>query len=184
MDGSAGASNGNTTDSSSGGSAGGIDVMNSCTVSTCDVSTSQYQYRISIVANALFVGLLGLSLVLFAATYLLTRKSRFTMAFFIAMALGLVTEIIGYIGRIMSWQNQWSQNPYLVQICCLTIGPAFLSAGIYLCLRRVVTLLGEDSSRISPAWYTRIVSYHGSSGKGISCVNGKLTHLELIVHPL
>jgi hypothetical protein len=145
----------NSTTASGGG---GMQSMDSCTVDTCAISTSQYQYRISIVANALFVGLLGLSLVLFIATYLFTRKSQFTMAFLVAMVLGLITEIIGYIGRIMSWQNQWSQNLYLVQICCLTIGPAFLSAGIYLCLRHIVVLLGEEYSRIAPAWYTRIVS--------------------------
>ncbi|KAH8890724.1 RTA1 like protein, partial [Thozetella sp. PMI_491] len=122
----------------------------------CDISTSQYQYRISNVANAFFIGLLCLSFCLFAATFLVTRKSRFTVAFLVAMELGLVAEIIEYVGRAMSWQNQWSQNPYLIQICCLTIGPAFLSAGIYVCLRRIVALLGEDASRIPPVWYTRI----------------------------
>ncbi|KAI3396893.1 hypothetical protein diail_11597 [Diaporthe ilicicola] len=73
-----------------------------------------------------------------------------------AMVLGLAGEILGYVGRVMSWKNQWSQNPFYIQICCLTVAPAFLSAGIYLCLRRIVTALGEDKSRIAPVWYTRI----------------------------
>jgi len=40
---------------------------------------------------------------------------------------------------------------YLV---CLTIGPAFLSASIYLCLARIVVIFGERISRFRPAFYT------------------------------
>jgi hypothetical protein len=40
---------------------------------------------------------------------------------------------------------------YLV---CLTIGPAFLSAAVYLCLARIVVAYGEDLSRFSPRFYT------------------------------
>jgi hypothetical protein len=40
---------------------------------------------------------------------------------------------------------------YLV---CLTIGPAFLSASIYLCLARIVVVFGEGISRFRPAIYT------------------------------
>ena len=40
---------------------------------------------------------------------------------------------------------------YLV---CLTIGPAFLSASIYLCLARIVVIYGEGISRFRPAFYT------------------------------
>jgi len=58
----------------------------------------------------------------------------------------------------MSWKDQWSQNGFLLQIVCLTIAPAFLAAGIYLCLRRIVYAFGPENSRISPEAYTRIVS--------------------------
>ena len=40
---------------------------------------------------------------------------------------------------------------YLV---CLTIGPAFLSASIYLCLARIVVIFGESIARFRPAFYT------------------------------
>lgn len=45
-----------------------------------------------------------------------------------------------------------------MQICCLTIGPAFMAGGIYLCLRRIVYAFGPENSRLKPEWYTRIVS--------------------------
>jgi RTA1 like protein len=43
-----------------------------------------------------------------------------------------------------------------MQIVCLTIAPAFMAGGIYLCLRRIVYTFGPANSRISPEAYTRI----------------------------
>jgi hypothetical protein len=45
------------------------------------------------------------------------------------------------------------QAPFLTQIVCLTIAPAFLAAGIYLCLSRIVTTFGTENSCISPRSY-------------------------------
>lgn len=42
---------------------------------------------------------------------------------------------------------------YLV---CLTIGPAFFSACIYLCLSRIVTVVGPQHSRLKGRTYTKI----------------------------
>ena len=42
-------------------------------------------------------------------------------------------------------------NRYIIS---LTIGPAFFSAAIYLCLARIVVLYGEDLSRVTPRTYT------------------------------
>lgn len=49
-----------------------------------------------------------------------------------------------------------TQNPFLIQIICLTIAPAFLAAGIYLCLSRIVTTVGPKHSRIKPLSYLKI----------------------------
>lgn len=39
-------------------------------------------------------------------------------------------------------------------LICLTIGPAFIAASIYLCLGRIVVIYREDISRIRPRNYT------------------------------
>lgn len=170
-------SSGNATDSMGGGS--GMMSFGSCTISTCDVTSSNYLYRISLTPNAVFVGIFGHSAIAFILTWLICKKTPFSTSFMSAMVLGLAGEILGYVGRIMSWKNQWSQNPFYIQICCLTIAPAFLSAGIYLCLRRIVTALGEDKSRIAPVWYTRIVS-----PVAVNSIVSSLTYCPLIVHPM
>ncbi|KAH7271535.1 hypothetical protein FSOLCH5_004412 [Fusarium solani] len=119
----------------------------------CDNVSSFYQYRLDLAPNAAFLAIFSASLIGFIVTWIVTRKGT---AFNVALILGLICEILGYIGRIMSWQNPWSENGFLVQICCLTIGPAFMAAGVYLCLRRIVSAFGPENSRLPPEYYTRI----------------------------
>ncbi|KAH8662208.1 RTA-like protein [Xylariales sp. PMI_506] len=56
----------------------------------------------------------------------------------------------------MSWKNQSDMNGFLIQICCLTIGPAFMAAGIYFCLQMIVNVFGAGNSRLRPQLYPRI----------------------------
>ncbi|KAM5346824.1 hypothetical protein ACJ41O_009829 [Fusarium nematophilum] len=119
----------------------------------CDDVPSYYQYRLDLGPNAAFLAIFGASLLGFIATWVVTRKGT---AFNVALILGLICEVLGYAGRIMSWQNPWSENGFLIQICCLTIGPAFMAAGVYLCLRRIVSAFGPENSRLPPEYYTRI----------------------------
>jgi hypothetical protein len=126
-----------------------------CTIETCPIDTSYYFYRVSIGANAVFLALFSISLIGFVVTYALTRRAT---AFTIAMLSGVILEVLGYVGRIMSWHNQWNDNGFLMQIVCLTIAPAFMAGGIYLCLRRIVYAFGPENSRIAPESYTRFVS--------------------------
>lgn len=121
----------------------------------CDNITSFYQYRLHLAPNAAFLAIFTLSFISIIVTWIITRVGT---AFNVALLLGLICEILGYAGRVMSWQNPWSENGFLVQICCLTIGPAFMAAGIYLCLRRIVSAFGPENSRLPPEYYTRIVS--------------------------
>ncbi|KAK3330909.1 RTA1 like protein-domain-containing protein [Apodospora peruviana] len=119
----------------------------------CEFVQNFYEYRLSIAANATFLALFALSLLGFIITYAATRRG---VAFTVAFVAGVILEILGYAGRVMSWKNQWDENGFLMQICCLTIAPAFLAAGIYLCLRRIVYVFGPENSRIAPEMYTRI----------------------------
>lgn len=126
-----------------------------CTIETCDITSSYYYYRVSLGANATFIALFSISLIGYLATYAFTRRAT---AFTVAMLSGVILEVLGYAGRLMSWHNQWDDNGFLMQIVCLTIAPAFMAGGIYLCLRRIVYAFGPENSRISPESYTRIVS--------------------------
>lgn len=123
--------------------------------SVCAHVASFYMYRIYLFPNIVFFGIFALSLLAFLVVLGVTRRA---VAFNLALMLGVLCEIFGYAGRILSWKNQWSETGFLVQVCCLTIGPAFMAAGLYLCLRRIVSAFGPENSRIPPEYYTRIVS--------------------------
>jgi hypothetical protein len=56
----------------------------------------------------------------------------------------------------MMYNNPYSSLGFEIQICCLIISPAFMSAGIYLTLKHVVINFGTAWSRLPPVWYTRI----------------------------
>ncbi|TVY44651.1 Sphingoid long-chain base transporter [Lachnellula subtilissima] len=129
------------------------DQFAACTLDTCPISSSYYFYRVSLAANATFLALFAVSFIGFVVTFAVTRRA---LAFTVAMLIGVILEVIGYVGRIESNKNQWQENGFLMQIVCLTIAPAFLAGGIYLCLRRIVYAFGPENSRISPEAYTRI----------------------------
>jgi hypothetical protein len=52
--------------------------------------------------------------------------------------------------------DPFDHNGFIIQICCLIISPAFISGGIYLTLKHIVINFGQQWSRLSPVWYTRI----------------------------
>jgi hypothetical protein len=55
----------------------------------------------------------------------------------------------------MMYNNPYDGIGFQIQICCLIISPAFVSAGIYLTLKHVVINFGTAWSRLPPVWYTR-----------------------------
>lgn len=125
-----------------------------CTPDTCPIDTSFYNYRLSLPANIIFLVIFSLCLVANISIWIYTRRGHFFGA---VMILGCITEIFGYVGRVWSYYNQWDENPFMMQIACLTLAPAFFSAGIYVCLARLVVIYGRDNSRLKPLWYTYIV---------------------------
>jgi len=74
----------------------------------------------------------------------------------IGLCLGCIGEAVGYGGRIMMYNDVFDDDAFIIQICCLIIAPAFVSAGIYLTLKHIVIIFGEQWSRLPPVWYTRI----------------------------
>lgn len=149
-----------------------------CTLDTCPLSLSFWAYRPSLAANSTFLALFALSLGVFICQGVLSRRF---LGFTIAMVSGCILEVLGYVGRIMSYYNPFHearkrpychllgpvclqstdtsslrQTGFLLQIVCLTIAPAFFAAGVYLCLSRIVVTFGVSNSRIKPLSYPRI----------------------------
>lgn len=123
-----------------------------CTLETCPISDSIYTYRPSLAANVAFLALFALSGIVHGVQGWITKKRAFT----ISVLLGSISEIIGYTGRIISHHDPFDQNGFLIQICCITLAPAFFTAGIYFCLGDIVARLPIPTSRIKPMGYAAI----------------------------
>jgi hypothetical protein len=124
----------------------------SCELAHCDVKQSIMYYRPSLAGNSAFLALFALSGLAHIYQGTLTRKPYFLTA----MALGCLAEVIGYIGRLLSYHNPFSLNGFLIGICCITLAPAFFAAAIYFTLGDVVRHVSVDASRIKPKTYAMI----------------------------
>jgi hypothetical protein len=78
----------------------------SCSVETCPLASSFFEYRPSLAANGVFIALFSLSLVGYLGQALILRNF---LGFAVCMVGGCILEVLGYIGRIMSYYNPWNQ---------------------------------------------------------------------------
>lgn len=111
-----------------------------------------YRYHPSLAAAAIFV-------VLFALTtgfhiYQTFRKRSWFMT---ALVVGGLFQTIGYIGRILSSNDQYALSPYIMQTLLLLLAPALYAATIYMILGRLILLTGgERYSLVRRTWLTKI----------------------------
>lgn len=121
-----------------------------CTLQTCDLSLGELQYLPNVWANAIFVGIFGL---LLPVQIFLGIKYK-TWGFMVALLLGITLEVIGYVTRILLHYSIFNKDDFILYLIFLTIAPAFISAGIYICLSRIIMLYAPDLSRFRPRTYT------------------------------
>jgi hypothetical protein len=122
-----------------------------CTLKTCSVKQWGFiHYRPSMPGNVLFLVIFG---GIGLAQLFLGIKYR-TGIVCISMLLGLDLEFLGYIARVLMNGDPFYRPYFLWYLICLTTGPAFLAAAIYLCLGRIVMVYGEEISRIRARSYT------------------------------
>ncbi len=118
-----------------------------CTLETCSVKEyGQIQYIPTLAGNALYCGIFGLGLVL----QLLLGIRYKTWGYLAGMSCGISLEIVGYVGRLMLNNNIFDKNSFIIYLIGLTIGPACLTAAVYLCLGRIITIFGQKLSLLEP----------------------------------
>lgn len=128
--------------------------QNNCTAvsEACPVSSTIYGYYPSLGANAFFCAFFALALL---ANFILGIRYK-TWTFMIALCLGCFAEAVGYVGRILLHSNPFSNAGFEMQICCLILAPAFVSAAIYLTLKHITLCFGPELNRFPARYYTWI----------------------------
>lgn len=61
-------------------------------------------------------------------------KSK-TWFFSTAMFLGCLSETLGYVAKMLLWDDPFSDTGFKMSVCLLTFAPAFYAAGIYYTLK-------------------------------------------------
>lgn len=117
---------------------------------SCPVKASIYGYYPILGWNTFFSAVFGLC---FFVNFWLGLRFR-TWTYMLAMCLACMTSCLGYVGRILMHDNPFNQHGFQIQICALTMSPAFNAAAIYLILKHLVLLFGRECSRIRPKYYT------------------------------
>ncbi|UNI17581.1 hypothetical protein JDV02_003913 [Purpureocillium takamizusanense] len=117
-----------------------------CTLALCPVEWSVYQYRPSLPANIVFLALFALA----AAVHIFLGVRWRSWGFMAGIILGCLTEIIGYVGRILLYNNPFDFGGFLMQIVLITTGPVFYTASIYVTLSKTIEHLAPRLSRFRP----------------------------------
>lgn len=122
-----------------------------CSVDTCDVSVWGFvKYQPTKAGNLVF--LLLIYAIAVAQIWLGIKFRTASVCF--CMLAGLGMESTGYIGRLLLHDNPFLRSWFLMYLICLTIGPVFFAAAIYLCLGRIVVIYGQEISWLKPRTYT------------------------------
>lgn len=122
-----------------------------CNYTTCPLDPfGQLHYRPSLAGNALYLSVFVLGLLVASA---LSIKYK-TWGYLAGIVGGAGLEVIGYAGRLMLWQDDFNNNNFIIYLVGLTIGPAFFSAAIYLCLARIIAIYGAGLSWFTPRLIT------------------------------
>ncbi|KAK3623659.1 hypothetical protein LTR56_009609 [Elasticomyces elasticus] len=123
-----------------------------CTKSTCPVIESVYGYRPNLGSVIFFLALFTISGGVYAWQGWKTRTWFFTGA----MVIGSLSELMGYVAKLLLWNDPFSDTGFKMSVVLLTFAPAFYAAGIYYTLKHICLTFGPDFSRLSPARYTQI----------------------------
>ncbi|QIW96725.1 hypothetical protein AMS68_002243 [Peltaster fructicola] len=121
-----------------------------CTKDTCPPSASIYGYRASLPASIIFLVIFAISGILHLAI------ARRTWFFACVMAIGCAFEVLGYIAKLLLWNDPFSDVGFKISVVCLTLAPAFFSAAIYWTLKHLTLTIDPNLNRFNPSWYTWI----------------------------
>ncbi len=114
-----------------------------------------YRYEPSLAAAAIFVSLFAL-----ASAIHLFQMIRTRTWFMIPFIIGAVLEAAGYVGRVLSANENpgpYTQLPFILQVVFLLIAPTFFAASIYMELGRIVLMVnGGAALFIRRTWLTKV----------------------------
>lgn len=109
-----------------------------------------FHYYLNRFGNIFYFAVFTLLFFFFAGMIVKSRYWWFNVTF----ACGYVLEWMGFLGRILAFIDNRSENYFLLSYITLTIAPAFIMAGIYFLFAQLVIVHGTQYSILKPMWYS------------------------------
>ncbi|KAI0443801.1 parasitic phase-specific protein PSP-1 [Xylaria telfairii] len=142
-----------------------------CTLELCPIEYSIFQYRPSLAANITFIVIHSTLMLVHLGLGLRLGNWWFSGG----MVAGCMSNIIGYGGRVLLWQNPFSFAGFLLQIILVGSAPVFYTAAIYVTITMTVKKLDESLSRIKPKLYYLIFIFCDIFALTLQAVGGAVS---------
>lgn len=129
-------------------------VISTAMENLAELSWQQNNYKewLTTWPNALFAAIFGILFVIHLTLTVLSNYWYYGCMFFIGCGL----EFAGYLARSLSVGHESEINPFLCQIIVLTISPAFIMAGVYYVLGKLLVFHGHHFLVLQPRWFSYI----------------------------
>ncbi|BGP37546.1 Envelope glycoprotein gp160 [Rhodotorula kratochvilovae] len=114
--------------------------------------TEQYGYIPSVSFGVIFLVIFALSGLAHVGQTVYARR-YWWMTF---MWVGCLLEILGWAGRLWAHWSPLSFDAYVMQICCLIIGPTFFSAALYWAGGLAIAHVAREKSWLSGNWFKTV----------------------------
>jgi hypothetical protein len=111
-----------------------------------------YQYVLDRFGNIFFTVFFGLLMVYYILMLWRSRYHWFNVTFIAGFAI----EMVGYLARCLSFNDQTHLKFFLIQTICLMVAPAVLMAGVYFLTAQLIVIHGRQYSFLKPMWYSSI----------------------------
>lgn len=148
----------------------------SCTYATCSIADyGQLRYIPSLAGNSFYLAIFCLA---FLAQIVLGIRYR-TWGFMVGMLGGTALEIMGYVARVQLHYDDFNNTYFIIYLVGLTIGPAFYSGAIYICLARIIAVYGSKLSWLSPQTITWTFVSFDFLSLVLQAGGGALTSLDI-----
>lgn len=122
-----------------------------------------YQYTPSLIAAVVSCALFAVVTIVIIAQLTISlrskrasKESKRLLLSLLPFIFGGATEVLGYIGRMMSHNDTEKLGPFIMQAVLLLVAPALLAATIYMTLGRIIWKIDCSHHSIIPLkWLTK-----------------------------
>jgi hypothetical protein len=81
-----------------------------CTLQTCPIAEAQLPYAPNLAGNVLYLAIFSFCLLFNLIVGVWSR----TWGYMVAMSIGCLLEVLGYVGRVQMHYNPFPQNPFFL----------------------------------------------------------------------